>query len=475
MKTLVAALALLVLALALRLPHGELAEWKNDEAIQFSHERAIAHDHVLPARGLPTTDGPRLPVHFLYVLSVPLFFVDSPEAVRVWIALLASCTVVSVFLVGKRDVGARTALAWAFLLAVLPDEVRRGRWSWNPNLVPPLASLALLLLVRSRKNPRGWAGGALLAFSALLPLIHYSLVGVGAIAFAFGLLARENRRASLAGAVLALALLAPHIVIESKSGFQATRGAMDVARRNHDDPERQPLAFPRLAFQAFTLENYARAAGTEPRAFEPLVSWLTRGLLLAGVLLGARSLARGTLAPPGIALLMALSAWGPFLLLSLPARHHYVQTAVPALAYLAAYALTRVRAGGLLLAPVGWASVLSVATVLHFAASHVIREDSDYNLPFFEKKRACKEVLERELELVRFPFSAQSGARFEYPVLLEVCYRELSPEKQAHFELVRQEASPYWDLTVEIPHPRNPKGRVGIFVEGSSVKLEEIP
>jgi hypothetical protein len=475
MKTVVAALALLVLALALRLPHGELAEWKNDEAIQFSHERAIARDHVLPARGLPTTDGPRLPVHFLYALSVPLFFVDSPEAVRVWIALLASSTVVSIFLVGRKDVGARTALAWALLLAVLPDEVRRGRWSWNPNLIPPLASLALLLLIRSRKNPSGWAGGALLVFSALLPLIHYSLVGVGAIAFVFGLLARENRRASLLGAVLALALLAPHVVIESKSGFQATRGALDVAQRNHDDPERQPLAFPRLALQAFSLESYARAAGTEPGSFEPFVSWLTRGLVVAGVLLGARSLARRALAPPGIALLMALSAWGPFLLLGLPARHHYVQTAAPALAYLAAYALTRVRSGGLLLAPIGWASVLSVAAVLHFAASHAILGNSDYDLPFFEKKRACEEVLERELELVRYPVSSLSGNRFEYLVLLEVCYRELPPEKKARFELVHQEASAYWDLTVEIPHPRNPKGRVAIVVKGSNAALEEVP
>src|SRR5712671_5784771 len=123
--TVIASLALLVLALALRLPHGELAEWKGDEAIQFFHEHALAREGVLPARGLPTTDGPRLPVHFLYVLSLPVLVRDSPEAVRVFMALLASGVVVSVFLLGRRDLGARTALAWAFLLAVLPDEVRR--------------------------------------------------------------------------------------------------------------------------------------------------------------------------------------------------------------------------------------------------------------------------------------------------------------------------------------------------------------
>src|SRR3954468_19714332 len=108
MRTLTAAFALLVLALALRLPHGDLAEWRGDEAIQFSRARALAREGVLPARGLPTTDGPRLPVHFIYVLAAPLVFEDSPEAVRTGMALLASSVIVSVFLLGRRDLGAKT-------------------------------------------------------------------------------------------------------------------------------------------------------------------------------------------------------------------------------------------------------------------------------------------------------------------------------------------------------------------------------
>src|SRR5580658_8874761 len=92
----VAALTLLVLALALRLPHGEFAEWKSDEAITFARAREIAREGKLPARGLPTTDGPRIPVHFLYVLALPLFVRDDPEAVRLGMVFLSSLTIVSV-------------------------------------------------------------------------------------------------------------------------------------------------------------------------------------------------------------------------------------------------------------------------------------------------------------------------------------------------------------------------------------------
>ncbi len=469
MRTLVAAIALTVLALSLRLPHGELAEWKGDEAIQFFHERALAREGVLPARGLPTTDGPRLPVHFLYALSVPVFFSDSPEAVRVGMALLASAVIVLVFVVGRRDLGAKTALAWALLLAVLPDEVRRGRWSWNPNLIPPLATLALLLLVRARRRPQGFAGAGLLAFGALLPLVHYSLVGLGAVSFVFGLVSTKDRRAWLLGWVAALLLLAPHVVIESRTAFQATRGAFSIAGHRPDDPERAPLTFPKLAVRAFELESYARAASSpekplEPLAFEAPASWVTRGLLALGVLLGLASLARAArsrdLEPPALALLSALGAWAPFLVLGLPARHHYVQTAVPALVYLAAFAVTRVRVFGLLLAPIGWASVLSVWAVLTAVDRGLVGTGSDYDLPIGEKARACRELLARELEL------AQAPQRFEYLILLEASLRALPEGERARFTLEPHDEAKYWDVIYRLPRPKNPRGRAVIMPIG---------
>ncbi|HZV03062.1 MAG TPA: glycosyltransferase family 39 protein [Planctomycetota bacterium] len=472
MKTLVAALALVVLSLALRLPHGDLAEWKGDESIQFFHARRIAREHVLPARGLPTTDGPRLPIHFLYVLSVPLFFQDDPEAIRVWIALLSTVAVVSVFLLGKRDLGARPALACALLLACLPDAVRRGRWSWNPNLIPPLAVLALLLLVRANRAPKGRAGGMLVFASALLPLVHYSLIGVAGLTFVFGVLATKNRRALLLGGTLGFLLAVPHLAIEAKSGFEATRGAFAIAKESKDDKERRPLAFPELAIEALAIESYARAARSEPGSFEPYVSLLVQGLLYAGLVLGALDLyraARERRRPkaPGIALAMAVSAWLPFLLLRLPARPHYAPAAVPALAYLAGYAATRLRLG-LLLLPIGVASVLSVRSVLLAVSLGAFAPGSDYDVPFREKARVCDEILEGELELGSWP-------RFEYVILLEARARNLPPEKRARFEPWPSDIARYWDVVVTIPHPMEPRGRYAIAVEGGKTVLEKVP
>jgi hypothetical protein len=468
MRTLVAALALLVLALALRLPHGELAEWKGDEAIQYWHARQIVREGQLPARGLPTTNGPRGSIHYLYALAPPLLVADDPEAIRVWVALLSSAAIVAAFLIARREVGTRPALAWALLLATLPGEVRCGRAAWHPNLVPIIATLVTAALLRARRSS-AWAG-ALLGGATLGPLIHYSLAGVGAFALVAGLALAKTRRARLAGAALALVVLAPHVVIESRSGFQATRDALSVAGHKADDPERSPLAFPRLAVDAFSLERFARAANVEPIGFEPLASLLVKGLVLVGVLLAARGLARRKLEPVGLALLLALAAWAPFLALGLPARPHYAEAAVPPLSLLAAFALTRVPRAGVLLAPIGWAGVLSVATVLAAVDKGLVGDGSEYDLPIREKRAACRELLDRGLELAHFP-------RLEYVILLEASWRELPEDGRRRFELVPAPipGAEFWDLALHLPRPRERKGRAGIFVAGTRAVVVELP
>jgi hypothetical protein len=382
--------------------------------------------------------------------------------------LLSSAVILLAFLLGRREVGTKTALAWAFLLAVLPDEVRRGRWSWNPNLIPPLATLTLLLAWRARRAPRSFAGAGLLAFATLLPLIHYSLVGLGALAFFFGLAFTKERRARLLGVALALLLLAPHLVLEARSGFQATRGALALTGHKEHDLERAPLAFPELALHAFDLESYARVAESEPLAFEPALTWLLRALLLAGLVVAIVGLARRRLEPSAVALLGALAAWAPFLVLGLPSRGHYVETAVPLLAFLIAFALTRHRLLGLLLGPIGWGSVLAVWAVLASVDKGLTGVGSEYDLPIREKERACREVLARDLDLVGYP-------RLEYLVLLEQAWRELPESERARFRRVRWAEAAYWDVILELPHPKKPKGRAVIQAQGSHAVVLEIP
>src|SRR5207248_3146020 len=96
------------------------------------------------------------------------------------------------------------------------------------------------------------------------------LVGVAALALGTGSLLSKNRHAKWAGSVLALLFLLPHIAIEARSDFEATRSALAFAskRAAHKDAPKREGSYPLLLVDSFSLESYARAAGNEPRAFE---------------------------------------------------------------------------------------------------------------------------------------------------------------------------------------------------------------
>lgn len=502
------ALALLVLALVLRLPRGDLAEWKGDEAVEFALARAVAREGARP-RGIPSTEGPRTPIHSLYTFASAVVLADDPESCRVLVALLASGGVVLVFLGGRRSFGARPSLAAGLALATLPTLVRWGRWAWFPNLVAPIAALHLLALVRTVREPRGKAAGALLALSTLLAFVHYSTLGVvalGVAATAWAWTRGADRRALGLGALVSLALATPFLAGELGSRFETTRSVLAVAAhggrasQTQDAPERGRLAFAGEVLGALDLEAFARALGTEAHEGEPRLSGeravravgpprpLLLGvegalvlLVLAGAALGARELARSLASrePPGsagVALALVLAAWGPFFVLRLPAREHYVQDVLPAVAVLAGVALGAVArrgrggaalAASLLLA-LGVAGTLEVDAVLRSLDAGGAQPRSAYELPFRDKKAACELLLDRELELARY-------RHFEDVVLLETCYRELArrdPERARRFEVVAIRER-YWELDLAVPRPKAPEHGRAELVDAPAAGLVE--
>jgi hypothetical protein len=481
-RTIAGLLAILVLALVLRLPRGELAEWKGDEAVTFNKAYAIARLGDRPTIGLHTTDGPRIPVHFLYVIAAPLVFWDSPEAIRVLVALLTSGAVALVFLFGRAELGERGAFAGALLLATLPDLVRRGRWSWSPNLVLPLAAVFLLLLLRAVRRPRGRTPGLLLFFATALVLIHYSTIGaacLGALVAFASLFRGASWRGLALGAAASLILALPQIAYEATHGGEIGKGALAVARKDGANPERAPLAYWDQVADALALDAYARAAGSDAAGpFARPASALLLGLVAFGAGAGARDLARAArakMAPkaPGVLLLVALASWSPFLLLHLPARPHYVPLATSALLLGAGCVLGDGRGRPLrALAALGLfflaaSACLATRSALVSVATHPVA-GSSYDLPFEKKHDAVRRLLEDELEF--------AGSRhFEYQPLLEWSYRELAKsdkKKAERFELVL-EPVPYWDIVVALPHPRAPRGRVALVETGDGVAIVE--
>ena len=475
--TIAGLLAVLALALALRLPRGELAEWKGDEAVTFNKAYAIARGDR-PTIGAHTTDGPRIPVHYLYVLAAPLVFKDSPEAIRVFVALLTSGAVGLVFFFGRAELKERGALAGALLLATLPDLVRRGRWSWSPNLVLPLAAVFLLLLLRAVRRPRGYAPSLLLLVSTALFLMHYATVGAACLGalVAFGSLFRGAswRRLAL-GAAASFVLALPQISYEVTTGGEIMKEARKVAAKDHANPERAPFAHLECVADGLALEAYSRATTTEKRGPLAPASYLVLGLVLAGVGAGTLDLARAARkkrAPgaEGVLLLAALASWSPFLLLHLPARGHYVPLAITALLLAGTCVLARARGKPLrVIAALGLfflaaSAVFATRSALVSVATHPVA-GSSYDLPFGKKDKAARRLLADELELASSPL--------EYQLLLEWRYRELGREdaaKAARFELVLVPVA-YWDIAIALPHPRAPRGRVAVIEAGDGVAI----
>jgi hypothetical protein len=307
---LVAALALGALAIAMRLPSLDTAgELKSDEGFEYLQARAIAREGARPGVGLRTTEGPRVPPHRLYLFAIPLTVTDGPLAIMRFVALLNAAAVPAAFLVGRRDLGRRTALAWALLLAVAPGLVRFSRAIWGPDLLLPISVAVVLALARMKRDPRAVA--AALPLATLAACVHYAAAGLAALAAARAVATWGRARRPVAlGAALAVAVASPFLAHELASGFAETRAALSVAGgggRTAADPNDRPPRFVWIVPETFDLVSPHRA--TEPLApahadeavarvpAGPTTIWLATLALLvacaAGVILGALDLARG--------------------------------------------------------------------------------------------------------------------------------------------------------------------------------------
>jgi hypothetical protein len=478
---LVAALALGALAIAMRVPALETAgELKSDETFEYLHARAIARDGDRPAVGLRTTEGPRVPPHRLYLFALPLTVADGPLAVMRFVALLNAAAIPAAFLVGRRDLGRRTALVWALLLAVAPGLVRFGRAIWGPDLLLPISVAVVLALARMRRSPRAVA--VALPLASLIANVHYAAVGLAALVVgrAIALWGRARRPVAL-GAALALAVAAPFVTHEVASGFAETRAALDVVRgggRTAAIPGEKPPRGPWIVPMTFELVSPHRA--TEPLAKahaaevvervpggEATIALASLALLVvcaAGIALGARDLARRQATAASLGALALLGAWAPFFL-GLPARPHYAIPAAAPLLLVAASACARPRAGGAAAALLLAIAVPSAGTTLavrHTLERHLGSSGGGFDVAVGAKLDACRFVVRHELRLTGYP-------RIEYVLLLDEALRELARDDPPAAERFRMVPFPapelrYWIEDSRFPVPLLPRGDVDLRI-----------
>ncbi|RME13286.1 MAG: hypothetical protein D6802_01980, partial [Ardenticatenia bacterium] len=149
-------LAIVALALLLRMAFPTLVEFKYDEANVVRRALAIAYEGERPAVGAISSVGTFHPPLHLYLAALPLRLWADPVALVLFLGFLGGVAVWMCYLLGRTYLGREVGLIAAYLFAVNSWAVYYTRkiWTQNNPLVTVLFFMALLAFV---VQGRAWA------------------------------------------------------------------------------------------------------------------------------------------------------------------------------------------------------------------------------------------------------------------------------------------------------------------------------
>lgn len=156
---------------------GELYNFHNDEGRDALVAAKILTTHRPVLLGPQTSVGNMYlgPIYY-YLMAVALFFSHfDPVGPAVMVALSAVLTTYIIYYIGRQKMNSASALFAALIFALSPLMVHYTRSSWNPNLVPFIASLMLLLVTQLENEPahRGWLMLGYGLLSGVMFQLHY--------------------------------------------------------------------------------------------------------------------------------------------------------------------------------------------------------------------------------------------------------------------------------------------------------------
>lgn len=167
---------------------------------------------------------------FYYYLITPALFLSgmNPVGPAILIALSGVATVYLLYFLGRKWFSPQAGYLAAIFFAVLPFSVAVTRASWNPNLVPLIATLMLVVydkLVFGRAGPKAWFAYGLLI--GIMVQLHYmALVYCGVLSLSIAWHLRHKLTNLASGLTLSLAgftlLLLPFIVFEIRNDWVNT-------------------------------------------------------------------------------------------------------------------------------------------------------------------------------------------------------------------------------------------------------------
>lgn len=289
-------LAILALALILRMGWPTLAEFKRDEAKVVRAALAIAYEGDLPVEGV----GSSIKVNNLplthYLAALPLLLWRDPVAAVLFIGLVNGLAVSACYFLGRAYFSRAVGLIAAFLFAVNPWAVFYGRKLW-PRVLPLIALgfIAALLATFVRRRP--WAlVPAFVGLAALLGLQLEGLAFVPVLLVAMLLYPRQVAwKPLLVGMFFCVLALAPYVIHDALHGWRNIQGLL----RYGGGEARYSWGALRYAFLlagSTGIEEMAGSLYREYLASLPNLWWLNGlmvGLLAAALLYACILIIRG--------------------------------------------------------------------------------------------------------------------------------------------------------------------------------------
>lgn len=225
------ALILSILAAIPRLYRLDLAEFKLDEANHYRMAYLLTRG-AWRWMGSTSSLGLPKPPFFIYALALPLSVTHDPRVVTGFLGVLSALATGAFYLVLRRFLSRRPALAAAMLYALNPQAVLYARKLFTADLLPPLCTLFLAIGTAFLTAPKRRAGRLAIAATfdyALLLLTTFSpLLLLPALAMLLWERRRDLRWTHWLAAGAALILpFTPYLVTVAPSFLAAAAGGPD--------------------------------------------------------------------------------------------------------------------------------------------------------------------------------------------------------------------------------------------------------
>jgi len=220
--------AILLLAVALRLSHLDLIEFKADEVRHCQRALQIVKEGHLPLVGSTASVGMAKPPLMTYLMAIPLAISRDPRVASVFIALLNVASVAGCYYLARAYFGPRAALIASLLYAVNPWAIIYSRKIFTADVLAPFTTTMFIGVYGALVRRQPWAIVLAVVSLACLLLITFSPIPLILVLFLLILLHPRRVRWPhlILGGVIALALFAPYLYYDYRHGFANIRGLL---------------------------------------------------------------------------------------------------------------------------------------------------------------------------------------------------------------------------------------------------------